>query len=270
MCSISAGLVGPFGVEPGELVAQRMLLREDLLRPLRELDGIALDRDREAVHRDAVDDLQAWRQLVLPRDVVAMRAGRQHLDLDVLGQVLGHVPRMLLGAAVDVGAVPLNDDRDLHCDRLCLKRVRRVHRVHQVHQVHRGASGASGASTDASRSSKAAWASAPASHWFEVLAVVVFTAVFETVVVVTGLIQSTEALRTCAPAHPRTRCTRHLRHPLYPPRLDRRAGRGGGAGACVLNRRPRPADRPSRPARSLRGRRPTPAAPARDRHRTCV
>ena len=44
-----------------------------------------------------------------------MRAGRQHLDLDVLGQVLGNVASMLLGAAVDVGAVPLNDDRDLHC-----------------------------------------------------------------------------------------------------------------------------------------------------------
>ena len=44
-----------------------------------------------------------------------MRARGQHLDLDVLGQVLRHVAGMLLGAAVDVGAVPLDDDRDLHC-----------------------------------------------------------------------------------------------------------------------------------------------------------
>jgi hypothetical protein len=44
-----------------------------------------------------------------------MRAGRQHLDLHVLGEVLRNIASMLLGAAVDVGAVPLNDDRDLHC-----------------------------------------------------------------------------------------------------------------------------------------------------------
>jgi hypothetical protein len=34
-----------------------------------------------------------------------MRARGQHLDLDVPGEVLGNIPRMLLGAAVDVGAV---------------------------------------------------------------------------------------------------------------------------------------------------------------------
>ena len=44
-----------------------------------------------------------------------MRARRQHLDLHVRREVLGHVVRMLLCATVDVGAVPLNDDRDLHC-----------------------------------------------------------------------------------------------------------------------------------------------------------
>ena len=43
-----------------------------------------------------------------------MRARRQHLDLHVRGEVLGNVSGVLLGAAVDVGAVPLNDDRDLH------------------------------------------------------------------------------------------------------------------------------------------------------------
>ena len=44
-----------------------------------------------------------------------MRARRQYLDRDVLGQVLGNIAGMLLGAAVDVGAVPLDNDRNLHC-----------------------------------------------------------------------------------------------------------------------------------------------------------
>jgi len=104
-----------FRLEPGELIAERMRFGEDLLRPFRELDRIALDRNGKAVHRDAVNDLAARWKFVLPRNVVAMRARGQHLDLDVPGEVLGNIPRMLLGAAVDVGAVPLNDDRDFHC-----------------------------------------------------------------------------------------------------------------------------------------------------------
>jgi hypothetical protein len=62
-----------------------------------------------------VDVLDALGQLVLPRDVIVMGARRQHLDLDVRGEVFGDVARVLFGAAVDVGAVPLDDDRDLHC-----------------------------------------------------------------------------------------------------------------------------------------------------------
>ena len=109
---------GPFGIEPRQFIAQRVRLREDLGRPLRELDRVALDRHREAVDRNPVDDLQAGWQLVLPRDVIAMRAGREHLDLDVLGQMLRDVTGMLLGTAVDVSTVPLDDDRDLHCSPL--------------------------------------------------------------------------------------------------------------------------------------------------------
>ena len=106
---------GTFGIEPRQLIAHRMLLREHSLRPRRELDRIAVADVLEAVHRNAVHHLLAFGQLVLPRNVIAMRARGQHLDLDVFGQVLGDVTRVLLRAAVDVGAVALNDDRDFHC-----------------------------------------------------------------------------------------------------------------------------------------------------------
>src|SRR4026209_1134158 len=92
-----------------------MRLRENFLGPLRELDRISLGGDTETVDRNAVNDVAAFRQLVFPRDVIAMRARRQHLDLDVPGEVFRDITRMLLGAAVDIGAVALNDDRDLHC-----------------------------------------------------------------------------------------------------------------------------------------------------------
>src|SRR6188768_4597582 len=92
-----------------------MLAREYLFRPFRELDRITFGRNRKAVNGDAVHRVLACRQLVLPRDVVAVRACRQYLDLDMLRQVLGDVPRMLFGAAVDIGTVALNNNRDLHC-----------------------------------------------------------------------------------------------------------------------------------------------------------
>ena len=57
--------------------------------------------------------LDAGRELVGPRDIV-LRAGGEHLDLGMTREVLRDVARMQLGAAVDVGAVPLRDDRDLH------------------------------------------------------------------------------------------------------------------------------------------------------------
>ena len=77
--------------------------------------GIAFGGDGEAMHGNVVDDLLAFGQFVLPRNVIAMRASGEDLDLDVLREVLRHIAGMLLGAAVDVGAVPLNNDRDLHC-----------------------------------------------------------------------------------------------------------------------------------------------------------
>src|SRR5215204_4929086 len=103
------------GLEPGQLVAKRMRLREHPLGQFGELDRVAFGRHRETMNGNAMHHLLAFRQLVLPRNVIAMCAGGQYLDLDVPGQVLGDVPRMLLGAAVDVGAVPLDNNRDLHC-----------------------------------------------------------------------------------------------------------------------------------------------------------
>ncbi len=50
---------------------------------------------------------------LLPGDVVA-RAGREDLDLGVPREAFGDVARVQLGAAVDVRAVALDDDRELH------------------------------------------------------------------------------------------------------------------------------------------------------------
>ena len=56
----------PLGVEPRQLIAERMPLGEHLLRPLAEFDGIPLDGDGEAMHRDALNHLAARRIFVLP------------------------------------------------------------------------------------------------------------------------------------------------------------------------------------------------------------
>jgi len=103
----------PFAVEPLQLVGERVRLVEDADRSAPELLGIPRMPDRKPPHRDAVDRLDARGELVPPRHVVASARG-QHLDLVVPRQVLRDVPRVQLGAAVDVGAVALDDDRELH------------------------------------------------------------------------------------------------------------------------------------------------------------
>ena len=101
-------------VEPIELVAEGMRLLEHTNRAPAEQPRIALVFHAKPAHRDAVDLLDAGRQLVPPRHVVG-RAGRQDLDLGVLGEMLGDVARVQLGAAVDRLSVALHDDRELHC-----------------------------------------------------------------------------------------------------------------------------------------------------------
>ena len=113
MCRISAGLVGP------SLSSHAVRRRSNAVARRRAASG---GRSRSVLRgcetgnrrtRDAVDRLLAGRQLVLPGDVVA-RARRQHLDVGVAREPLGDVSRVQFGAAADVRAVALNDDRQLH------------------------------------------------------------------------------------------------------------------------------------------------------------
>ena len=104
---------GALAVQPFELVVQRVLPGEDVRRSPAEIELVALPRDRKALDDDAVDRLGPGGKIVAPRDVVA-RAGGQHADVRVAREALGDVPRVQLGAAVDIGAVPLHHDRELH------------------------------------------------------------------------------------------------------------------------------------------------------------
>ena len=107
------GLAGPSAASHFSSSAIGMRLREDGRGSAAEFSGVARAGDRKAANGQAVDLVFAGRQLVLPRDVVA-RAGRQHLDLPVPGEPLGDVPGVQFGAAADVRAVALNNNRQLH------------------------------------------------------------------------------------------------------------------------------------------------------------
>src|SRR5205823_7025928 len=67
----------------------------------------------EAAHDHVVDLIDAGRPLVSPADVV-LRARGKDLYLRMTRQSLGDITRVQLGTAVDVGAVALDDDRELH------------------------------------------------------------------------------------------------------------------------------------------------------------
>ena len=103
----------PFGLEPVEFVRHRMRPVEDFLGEQPEGERIALVFHREAAHRHVVHALFARLQRIAPGDVVGGTRG-PHLHLRVARQVLGNVPRVQFGAAVDGLAVALDDDRDLH------------------------------------------------------------------------------------------------------------------------------------------------------------
>ena len=70
--------------------------------------------DLETPHGHAVHGVDARGQLVPPRDVVR-GAGGQDFHVGVAREMFGDVSSVKLGAAVDGGAVALNDDRELHC-----------------------------------------------------------------------------------------------------------------------------------------------------------
>jgi hypothetical protein len=100
-------------VQPRELIADGVRPLEDRRRVAGELRRVAGMRHGEPSHRHATDRFDTRRQRIGPRDVV-LRAGGEYLDLGVTRQMFSDVARMQLGAAVDVGAVPLCDDRNLH------------------------------------------------------------------------------------------------------------------------------------------------------------
>ena len=103
----------PLAVEPRELVGERVRLVEDAAERRPNSCG---SRSWSTGKRRTVTPLICSTpagQLILPSHVVA-RASGQNLDRRVTGEALGDVARVQLGAAVDVRAVALDDDRELH------------------------------------------------------------------------------------------------------------------------------------------------------------
>ena len=86
---------------------------EDVIGAQSELRLVSFMVDCKAFDGDPVDGVRSGRILVAPRQVI-VSAGGEHAHLGVARQMLGDVPRVQLGAAVDVGAVPLHDDRYPH------------------------------------------------------------------------------------------------------------------------------------------------------------
>ena len=103
----------PFAVQPGQLVGEGMGLLEYPARAAAELERMTFAGHGEAADRNTVDGLGPRRELVTPADVVA-RAGRDDLYLCVLRQAFRDVACVQLRSAVDVGAVSLDDYRELH------------------------------------------------------------------------------------------------------------------------------------------------------------
>jgi hypothetical protein len=75
--------------------------------------GIPLVSDREATNRDPADVFDAGGQSVGPRDVIA-GTRRQYLDGVMSRKAFGNVSGVLLGPAVDVRAVALDDEGEPH------------------------------------------------------------------------------------------------------------------------------------------------------------
>ena len=100
--------------QPSQLRRDRMRFFEDHRGPLTELVGVAFAADGKPPDRDTIHLLDTGVELVAPRDVVG-GAGRQDLDIGVSSEVLSNIPGMQFGAAVQCGAVALDDDGEFHC-----------------------------------------------------------------------------------------------------------------------------------------------------------
>ena len=83
---------------------------EDVIGAQAELRFVTFVFDRKPFDGDAVDRVSPGRIFVAPRQVL-VRAGGEHANVRVAREMLGDVPRVQLGAAVDVGAVSLHHDR---------------------------------------------------------------------------------------------------------------------------------------------------------------
>src|SRR6187402_70731 len=91
-----------------------MQMMEHAIRPSSEHVRIAGLIDPESSYRYVVDCFGARLVFVAPGNVVPGARG-QHVDVGVLRQMLGDVTGVQLCAAVDVGAIALHDDSELHC-----------------------------------------------------------------------------------------------------------------------------------------------------------
>ena len=90
-----------------------MRLVEHQPRPTTEVERLPLATDRKTANGHAVDGLDARLELVAPADVVA-RARCHHLDLRMPCQAFRDVAGVQLRSAVDIGAVALDDYREVH------------------------------------------------------------------------------------------------------------------------------------------------------------
>jgi len=118
-CRVACGMADErrarraFAVEPVEFVLEGMRPLEHSNGSAPEFVGMPLAVDRKPEHTNAVDLLLARGELVPPGDVIA-RAGGEDIHSHAARQPLGDITSVELGAAIDVGAVPLDDDRQLH------------------------------------------------------------------------------------------------------------------------------------------------------------
>src|SRR6476619_3095618 len=93
------GARGAFGVEPLQLVGDRVGVFEHPVRQAPECSRVPLVDDRESLDGDAVDIVWTSGELVGPRDVVT-GTGREDADVVVPRQPLGNVAGMELRTAV--------------------------------------------------------------------------------------------------------------------------------------------------------------------------
>ena len=107
------GAPGPLLAQPLHLVGGGVAARADPVGVSRERLEVAGARVREPPNRDAADPIGALQVLVTPGRLVA-GAGRDDVDLVPLDQPLGNQPAVVLRPAEDFGAVPRDDERNLH------------------------------------------------------------------------------------------------------------------------------------------------------------